>query len=343
MERLIEIDGSHLEGSGQIVRTACALAAITKKSCRIFNIRKGRASPGLAHQHLFGIRALAELCNGELQGDALGSEEIIFQPGASYRDQISVKIPTAGSITLALQTLLLPALTAPHPITISFSGGATDTFFAPTWDYFSLAFLKTLEKLGAKVRVETRRRGYYPEGGAELTVKTEPAKFHHTELTTRGKLKKIYLVSAASLSLQKQKVAERQLAGAREILGKLHLPLEERADYYDTRCPGSSFCAVAEFENTILGADTLGKLGKRAEDVGKEAVLHLLKEEKSGAALDKHMADQIVPYLALTGAKSEITVPEITNHCKTNMWVINKFIEGNFRVNGNLISWIPRD
>ncbi|GAI51858.1 unnamed protein product [marine sediment metagenome] len=79
----------------------------------------------------------------------------------------------------------------------------------------------------------------------------------------------------------------------------------------------------------------LGKLGKRAEDVGKEAALELLKEQKSQACLDKHLADQILPYLALAKNKSSITVSEITNHCRTNIWVIEKFLEGRFKFFGN--------
>jgi len=29
-----------------------------------------------------------------------------------------------------------------------------------------------------------------------------------------------------------------------------------------------------------------------------------------------------------------VTVSEITNHCKTNIWVIEKFIEGKFEIKG---------
>ena len=75
---MIEIDGSLGSGGGQILRTACALAAVTKKPCRVFNIRKNRPKPGLMPQHLLGIQALSQLCNGRLEGNFLASEEIKF-------------------------------------------------------------------------------------------------------------------------------------------------------------------------------------------------------------------------------------------------------------------------
>ena len=339
---MTELDGATLEGGGQLLRTAVALAAVTKKSCRVFNIRGGREKPGLMPQHLLGIQALAQLCNGRLEGDFLGSEEIKFYPGEIERNRISINIPTAGSITLVLQTLIPPALFAPQLIKISFDGGATDTFFSPTIDHFHYAFLKILEKMGGKVDINPIRRGYYPEGGAKVGVKVFPSKLKNLDLIERGSLKKILVLSGTSNTLKEKKVAERQVAGVREILGKLKLPTEEKIEYYDTRCPGSQICLVAEFENTIIGTDNLGKLGKRAEDVGKEAALELLKEQKSEACLDKHLADQILPYLALTKEKSQVSVSEITNHCKTNIWIIEKFIDGEFQIKNNLITWQPK-
>ena len=339
---MIEIDGATLEGGGQLMRTAVALAAVTKKPCRVFNIRKNRPKSGLMPQHLLGIQALAQLCKGRLEGDYLGSEEIKLYPGQTYRERISINIPTAGSITLVLQALIPPALFASTPIKISFDGGATDTFFSPTIDHFRYVFLKILEKMEAKVEINILRRGYYPEGGAKIEVTVFSPNLKTLNLTERSSLKKILVISGASNVLKDKKVAERQIAGVREILGKLKLPMEEKIEYYDTRCPGSQICLVAEFENTVIGTDNLGKLGKRAEDVGKEAALELLKEQKSGACLDKHLADQILPFIALASGKSQVTVSEITNHCQTNIWAIEKFIEGKFEIKDNLISWVPK-
>lgn len=339
---MIEIDGSFGSGGGQILRTACALSTVTKKPCRVFNIRKSRPKPGLMPQHLLGIQALTRLCRGKLEGDELGSEEITFYPGEIDKDQVSINIRTAGSITLILQTLIPPVLFAPNPVKIYFDGGATDTFFSPAIDYFKYVFLRILEKIDAKVEINILRKGYYPEGGAKTEIKIFPSKLKNLNLLERGALKKIIAISGASEFLQKQKTAERQLQGIREVLGKLKLPIEEKVEYYPTQCPGSQICLIAEFENTIIGTDNLGKLNKRAEDVGKEAALELLKEQKSETCLDKYSADQILPYLSLSCGKSQVTCSEITEHSRTNIWVIEKFLDGKFEIKNSLISWTPK-
>jgi len=341
MASLIEIDASYSKESGQILRTATSLSIITKKPCRVFNIRKGLEKPGLAPQYLLEIQALSRLCNGGLEKDEFGSQEVKFYPGKIESKNLQIKIRGAGSITLILQSLVLPALFAQSQIKISFNGGATDTFFSPTIDHFQYVFLKTLERMGAKTKVNILKRGYYPEGGASLEVIIYPSKLKSIKLTAPGALKKIVIISGASESLREKKVAERQLAGTREILGKLKLPIEEKAEYYPSQCSGSQICLAAEFENTTIGTDNLGKLGKRAEDVGREAALELLKEQKNQSCLDKRLADQILPYLAMAAGKSQVMVSEITERCKTNIWIVEKFIDSKFKIKDNLITWQP--
>jgi len=361
-EKMIEIDGYYGEGGGQILRTAVALSAISQKPCRIFNIRKSRGNPGLALQHLVGLRALSQFCNGKLEGDNLGSQEIKFFPGNILSPSLKIDIETAGSITLVLQTLLLPCLLSsmisgqtPLSIKIKFHGGATDTFFSPSIDYFRYVFLGALKKIieelptkrGGGVDINISRRGFYPQGGAEVEVKISPPVISQKIITPlslekAGKLGRILIISGAADSLRERKVAERQISGTRQtplFFKKADLPIEKKFEYYDTLSPGSQITIIAEFENTVLGVSNLGKSQKSSEEVGKEAAMEFLKETMKGAALDKHLCDQILPYIAFLAKTAKITASEITQHARTNIWVIEKFVKGKFKIEGKTILW----
>lgn len=353
-EDLIEIDGSYGEGGGQILRTAVALSAVLQKPCRVFNIRRSRPTPGLALQHLVGLQALSQLSNSKLGGADLGSKEIKFFPGKISAQTLKVPIETAGSITLILQTLLIPSLFATDPVKIKFQGGATDTFFSPSIDYFRFIFLPNLDKLnnslskvkGGKVKINILRRGFYPKGGAEVEAEISPLEFSQKipsfSFKDRGEIEQILITSGASEFLKKKKVAERQISGAKQtplFYHKAKLPIKARIEYYDTLCPGSQMTIIGQFVNTIIGASALGQLSKSSEEVGKEVAMEFLKETRKDIAFDSHFCDQILPYVALFTRSSNFTTSEITGHIKTNIWVIEQFLKGKFQIKENLISW----
>jgi len=123
---MIQLDGSWGEGGGAIVRVALALSAITGKPFEVNNIRKGRCDTGLKNQHLFCIKALEMLCNAKTHGAEIGSENLRFEPGKIEGKTISINIETAGSITLLMQAVLLPAMFADKKVRFKVVGG-TDT------------------------------------------------------------------------------------------------------------------------------------------------------------------------------------------------------------------------
>ncbi len=95
--------GSMLEGGGQILRNAAALAAITATPIKVTNIRAGRSKPGLRAQHLAGLQLVAEVCKGNLQGGKIGSQEISLRPQHISSGYHIGDTKTAGSCMLLAQ------------------------------------------------------------------------------------------------------------------------------------------------------------------------------------------------------------------------------------------------
>ncbi len=220
-----------------------------------------------------------------------------------------------------------------------FAGGATDTAFAPPLDYFRYVFLPLLRSAGIGVNTHIARRGYYPTGGAEVMIEVEPAKLQPVIAMRRGELRKIRIFSSAASILKQRKVAERQIEGALRRLGSVVVVPETSIEYSTSVSAGSAACIVAEFETSSIGTSALGARGKLAELVGAEAAREFLAVLDSAASLDRHMADQILPYMALAGSGSCVTVADMTSHCRTNMWVIEKFLKGKFEVEDRMIWW----
>jgi RNA 3'-terminal phosphate cyclase (ATP) len=338
---VIEIDGAYGEGGGQIVRTACSLAVLTGQACHIVNIRQARRVPGLRRQHLMATQALSQFCKGTLQGAEVGSAELSFFPGGKTAPDLYLEINTAASITLIAQCLIPAFLSGSEPISIRFAGGATDTAFAPPLDYFQHVFVPLLRRVGVDVNTHVARRGYYPPGGAQVKIEVKPAKPRALIATTRSELKKIRILSSAASILKPRKVAERQIEGASRRLSSMAMVPEPSIEYANSVSAGSAVCIVAEFETGCIGASSLGARGKLAEQVGEDAARQFLAELDSTACFDRHMADQVLPYMALADSGSRVTVTGVTDHCRTNMWVIEKFAKGKFEIEDGMIRWTP--
>ncbi|AEC51031.1 RNA 3'-terminal-phosphate cyclase [Pyrococcus sp. NA2] len=329
---MITIDGSYGEGGGQILRTSIALSAITGEPVRIINIRANRPNPGLRPQHLHGILALKQLTNAEVRGAQVGSRELVFIPRKLEAKRINVEIGTAGSITLVLQALLPAMAFANDKVEFRITGG-TDVPWSPPVDYLSNVTMFALSKLGIKGEVNIERRGHYPKGGGIVTGYMEPWK-ERKELKAKRYNKIIKIRGISHSTNLPSHVAERQAKAAKEELEKLNVPIDIKTEVSRSIGPGSGIVVWAETDCLRLGGDALGKRGKPAEVVGKEAAQELLEQLKSGNCVDKFLGDQLIPFLAFSGG--EIWVAEITNHLITNVWVVENFLGKVFDVDGKV-------
>lgn len=334
---MIRIDGSI--GGGSVVRVAAGLSAATGKPFRLDRVREGRSEPGLRHQHLAGLRAAAELVDAELEGDELGSQEVVFRPGERFSSKVRVDIPTAGSVGLALQPLMIASASLDREVEVTVDGGATAGKWAPPVHYLEHVKLPLLERRGLASSLEVRRHGFYPEGGALVKASLGPSEMERMEFLEQGKVSRVEGVSVASTHLREAEVAERQREEARRVLKDSHPSLELDIDtrYVETTSPGSVISLHASTDRTVVGSDALGEKGKPSEEVGSEAAQDMTEILDSGSPLDVHMSDQVVPLLGLAGG--EVMVHEFTDHVGTCVEVTRKFVEKEYGREGRRIGF----
>ncbi|MEM4366268.1 MAG: RNA 3'-terminal phosphate cyclase, partial [Candidatus Woesearchaeota archaeon] len=307
-------------------------------------------------QHLYAIRAFEQLCNAKTEGAFLASQRLFFEPGELVSKDIKIDIGTAGSVTLVLQALMLPCLFTEKAINIKLRGG-TDVAWSPSSDYFKYVVLPQLCRFSKELDMKIVRRGYYPKGGGLVEFYIKP-RWHVsdydsfedflTELATscpaiklveRGGLKRIIGLSHAAEGLAKARVAERQAEAAAAVLNHCFQGIKTDIDiqYCPSTSMGSGITLWAIFstkdkQNPIcLGADALGERGKRAEAVGEEAAQALTAEINSQAAVDKHLADTLIPYMPLV-RPSRIKTSQLTSHTITNIYVVEQFLGKAFEI-----------
>lgn len=319
-----------------MLRTAIICSLITRTPFRMTNIRGKRDKPGLKAQHVRVLEALRSMGPVSFSGAEEGSSEVAFTPAPLRGADFAVDIGTAGSVSLLLQTLLPAALMAKGPSRITINGG-TDVAWSPPIDYLRVILLPVVARFARRLELDVKRRGFYPRGGGRVVLEAEGwVPRAPIALTQRGPLRRIRLMSVASASLRDRRVAERQGAAAAARLKKYEVELIEEEAYAETLSPGTVITCLADFEGgACLAGSARGEIRKRAEDVGREAADALSAEMSTGAVVDEHAADQIIPWLALAGGT--VRTGRLTDHARTNIWVTEQFLGSLFEVEGSEI------
>ena len=320
---MITIDGSKGEGGGQILRTALTLSLATGRACRIENIRGGRPKPGLLRQHLTAVNAAAAISGARVEGADPGSRTLTFEPGRVKAGDYAFAVGTAGSATLVLQTVLVPLLVAAERSTLTLEGG-THNPWAPPFDFLARVFLPLVNRMGPKVEATLERPGFYPAGGGRFTVTIEPApRLARLELLERGEIvdRKVKVMIA---NLPKH-IAERELATALRLLNWAG----ECGSIDETPgAPGPGNVLLVELtsEHVTEICTGFGEMRTPAEGVAEKAAKELRRYLAAGVPVGLHLADQLMPLLALGAGGSYRTLP-LTRHAQTNADVIRQFVE----------------
>jgi RNA 3'-terminal phosphate cyclase (ATP) len=320
---MITIDGAKGEGGGQVLRTALAMSLATRRPFRLENIRAGRQKPGLLRQHLTAVRAAAAVGRARVEGDALASRGLTFEPRTLEAGEYSFAVGSAGSATLVLQTVLPPLLTADRESTLSLEGG-THNPSAPPFDFLQRVFLPFVNRLGPRVDATLLQPGFYPAGGGRFTVTIRPSpKLARVEWLTRGDI--VQRRVRVLLAHLPRHIADREVATALRLLNWSadcgHVEVVNGSPG-----PGNVVFVEVESEHVAEICSGFGEAGTPAETVAERPAKEARRYVATGAPVGCHLADQLLPVLALGDGGSFRTLP-LSRHAMTNADVIREFVD----------------
>ena len=312
---VLRIDGSHGEGGGQILRSALTLSAITQKPIQIENIRHNRKIPGLRPSHLSTIKLLGKICNAKIDGLAVGSTSIAFTPGQIADIKLQENVGTAGSICLIIQAIIPAVALAGKKLELSISGG-TDVPWSPTANYTKFVLAEAYSRLGIKFEMNIKKRGYYPKGGGQIDFTVFPCQklipIHLSKRTTKSA--KI-LCSFSGLN---QNEITNSIEIAKDTLQKQGFTAESYITEDQALNSGASFLVYSHDSDSINGAD---ELFDPKEKFGKNSTPAFAS---SNFGADANLSDMLVTPLALAREMSIFTVPQISAHLETNLYITSK-------------------
>jgi RNA 3'-terminal phosphate cyclase (ATP) len=355
----IHLEGTTLEGGGQLLRLALGLSSLTKKSVNITNIRGKRSGGGgLKAQHLTSAQWLGQACNARISGAGLKSKEITFTPDRSQclnldkqGGDIRITQSTPGAINLVLQAILPYLLFSgsSSPIRVRITGG-TNVSNSPSYEYILQVLIPMLSLIGippmtAQLHTRGWSQGSTHLGSITYTITPLVARLPAFQLNHRGDITHVKAIVIAprdtevhfrdELALMFEK-RESRFFGVTTISPEYEITFED--SHHEKRY---YLLLVATTSTGVkLGRDWLydqamrpGKTERIVPTMVKRVSDDLLSEIEHGGCVDEYLRDQLVVFQALAEGKSSVfsgrrgdKLVQPSLHAQTTMWVAKEII-----------------
>lgn len=153
-----------------------------------------------------------------------------------------------------------------------------------------------------------------------MTIRPAPEALRPIRLVDPGRVERIEGIALSS-HLRDADVSDRMADACEARLGEagLEATIERR---YDTTAhqAGAGLTAWATTSTgCVLGSDMAGARGRRSEWIGRRVAEALIEDLSTGATVDRHVADMLVPWATVAAGESIWIVPRQTDHLETSL------------------------
>ncbi len=327
---MVELNGGHGEGGGALLRTALAVAALTRQDLRVFAVRGAQRRPGLTAEDLAFIHILAESTSARVEGDDLDGMEVKFMPLHEPRPvRLEVDIQRYGrgrqsGCALVVAQAALPVLSrAGGPSTLAIRG-ETHSSGTITFEALMEAGLRLHAEQGLGAVLDLGLAGFDRDADGLIHFEIEPSRPEPLDWTAAWEPEEAGArlvwaglnpkdVEAAAAEIE----AELERAGAAPFLDVVEAPSRGR---------GACLTVWARGERGALAASASLKRSHRLEEMARPVREAMDRWRASRAALDPFLADQALLPAALAEGRTEFTTAEITRRLQTMARIIRQMM-----------------
>ncbi|RAR06366.1 RNA 3'-terminal phosphate cyclase [Stemphylium lycopersici] len=366
------LEGTTLEGGGQLLRIALGLSTLTKKPISITNIRGRRSGGGgLKAQHLTSLQWLGEMCNAKITGSELKSRTITYVPDTTrsvgqhlQTGEVRIQQSTPGSVSLVLQAILPYVLFsgAQLPIYVRITGG-TNVSNSPSYDYITQVLLPMLQLIGIpQIDTQLHSRGWSQGtasiGSATFTIMPLTTKLSAFQLLDRGNITSISATIIAPKHTDQHfreeldVMFERRLSRFSSTNSKAGKEPDTIITFEDSHHEKRYYLLLVATTSAgmKLGRDWLydggsrpGKQEQVIPSMVKKVSDDLLAELGHGGCVDEYLRDQLVVFQALAVGRSHVyggrreddMLVRPSLHTKTAQWVAKEILGVEFDEQGS--------
>ena len=90
-------------------------------------------------------------------------------------------------------------------------------------------------------------------------------------------------------------------------------------------------------QGSRIDSDKVGRPGRSSEFIGRYVAERIIEDVKTGATVDGYIAEQFIIYAGLADGLTRYSIPRITEHVETNLWLIEEFLGAGTKIDSDIM------